>query len=458
MVRVRSVVAVLLAAALLTAACSSDKKTASTGGSASSSANAPLTASFRGVTATTIKIGIATVEFVDCAVPILQFTHSTQGDAKKIMQALVDDVNKNGGVGGRQLEVVFKALCPLAPADVAAACTSFTDDAQVFAVLGVYDTEPGDGTNQLCISKDHDTVQINELAFQKSLDEAPPGMLILPAIAPKRGLAAILGLLKAQNTLRGKKVAVLTDQSREAVATKLVNDNASALGYTTGSHAVLAISGADTTQAQTQFDSFIEKWKNEGVNVVLMSGLSVADTQFVDKLKAAIPSIQLITDDSSAGNNGQSENKPETKKTPNSYEGMLAAQGLSDAEQFATDAVQKCVKVYETASGEKVVGPADLKPNADGNLIKVYEGIQDRCRELGLFKQIAEKAGPNLTNDTWLAAVNGFGEIQLVGNKFASLKQGKYDAADGFRLAAFDSTIQPFGDFKPLGDLVDVTK
>src|SRR5205823_5851693 len=128
-----------------------------------------------------------------------------------------------------------------------------------------------------------------------------------------------------------------------------------------------------------------------------------------------IPSIQLISDDSGSGNFGQTENKPDTKMTPNSYEGMLAAQGLSDAEQFATDVVQKCVKVYETATGEKVLGPADLKPDAEGNLIKVYEGIQDRCRELGLFVQIATKAGPNLTNDTWVSTVNSFGEIEVVG-------------------------------------------
>jgi hypothetical protein len=120
--------------------------------------------------------------------------------------------------------------------------------------------------------------------------------------------------------------------------------------------------------------------------------------------------------------------------------------------------VQRCVKLYENATGEKVVAPNDLQPDANGNKIRVFQGIQDRCRELGLFKQIAEKAGPNLTNDTWIEAVNSFGEIQLVGNKFASLAKNKYDAADGFRLAAFDSSIPPSGVFKGSGDLVDVTK
>ena len=454
MFRIRSAVAVLLAAALLTAACSSDKKTTAT---TASSSNAPvtLTASFRGVTATTIKIGIIAPQFEDC---ILQFTNSTQGDAKKIMQALVDDINAHGGIGGRTLVVVFKQLCTLKPDEVAAACTSLTDDEQVFAVMGVYDTIPGDGTNQLCISKDHETIQINEIPFQKALDEAPPGLLISPAISQKRGIAAIFSLLKQKGLLSGKKLAVLADQTTQATATKLVADNASSLGYQTGSNAVLAISGADTTAAQTQLDSFIEKWKTEGVNVLLMAGLAVADRQFVDKIKKAIPAMQLVSDDSNSGNFGQTENKADTKVTPNSYEGMLVANGLTDDEQFATDLVQNCVKVYEKASGEKVVAPKDLQPDASGNKIQVYAGIQDRCRELGLFKQIAEKAGANLTNDTWVAAVNSFGTIQLVGNKFASLTQGKYDASDGFKLASFDSSIPPDGDFKGQSDLIDVTK
>jgi hypothetical protein len=88
----------------------------------------------------------------------------------------------------------------------------------------------------------------------------------------------------------------------------------------------------------------------------------------------------------------------------------------------------------------------------------VWIGIQDRCRELSLFKQIAEKAGANLTNDTWIAAVNSIGSVVVVGNTFGSLTKGKYDAADGFRLASFDSSIPPLGDFKPLGETVDVTK
>ncbi|MEY2461296.1 MAG: branched-chain amino acid transport system substrate-binding protein [Acidimicrobiaceae bacterium] len=451
MVRVRSAVAVLLAAALLTAACSSDKKTASTGGSASSSANAPLTASFRGVTATTIKIGVLVVDF-KC---IEQFVDFTQGDAQKIVQALVDDVNKNGGILGRKLEIVFKNLCPLQPTDVAAACTSLTDDDQVFAAIGVYDTPPSDGSNQLCLTRDKDTILINELTTKKVMDQAKAGLLLTPNILPERRLDALLSLLKQKKTLNGKKVAVLADQDTASFETA-VNAAASGLGATTGSTAVLTITNEDTSAAQAQLDTFIEKWKTEGTNALVMGGLLVSAKQFVEKIRKAIPSMLLITTDSSVGDQAKDEKKAGV--TPNPYDGMLSLSGLGDSETFKSEGVQRCVKIYEAATGETVLGPDDLKPDANGKRIEVYIGIQDRCNELAMLIAVATKAGANLTNDTWIAAVNSLGKFKTATATIASLKEGKYDAEDGFRLGAWDSTIQPDGDFKPDSpELLDVS-
>ena len=139
---------------------------------------------------------------------------------------------------------------------------------------------------------------------------------------------------------------------------------------------------------------------------------------------------------------------------------MLSGGGETAQEHFLSEGVQKCVKTYEAATGEKVIAPEDLGEGQTGEgapkRIEVYIGIQDRCGELDLFKQIAEKAGPNLTNDTWTAAVNGVGKIKLNSTQFASLHEGKYDADDALRLVAFDSTIPGNGDFKPLTDLKDI--
>lgn len=449
MVRFRSAVAVLLAAALLAAACSDDKKTATT--SSASSSAAPLTASFRGVTATTIKIAIVVVDF-EC---IAQFVDFNQGDAEKIANALVADINNKGGILGRKLEVVFKKLCPLQPDSVATACTELTDDQQVFAVLGVYDTPPSDGSNQLCLARDKETILINELVTKKTMDQAKAGLLLMPGILPERRLDALLSLLKQKKTLEGKKVAVLGDQDTAGSAETVVKAAASALGATVGSTALLSITSEDTSGAQAQLDSFIEKWKTENVNALVMSGLLVSAKQFVEKIKAAMPDMLLITDDSSTGEQAKDEVK--AGKSPNPYEGMLTLNGLSEDETFNSAGVQACVKIYEAATGETVVAPKDLKPGADGKSAQVFIGIQDRCNELTMLVEVGEKAGANLTNDTWIAAVESFGKIKIPTSEIASLGKGKYDADDGFRLAQWDSTIGTDGDFKALTELLDVT-
>ena len=453
MVRFRSGIVVALTALLLLSACSSDKKAATTQSSSSSSSTAPLTASFRGITATEIKIGVVVVDF-KC---IAQFVDFTQGDAEKILNALVDNVNKNGGIDGRQVKVVFKQLCPLNPQDTAAACTSLTDDEQVFAVMGIYDTPPSDGSNQLCIAKDKDTVLIDELTTGKTIEGATPGLLLTPHIAPERQLKALLSLLKDKNRLSGKTVALLADQNNQDTAQKSVKDFTDATGLKTGDTAVLTITGTDTTAAQTQLGSFIEKWRQQGVNALIMSGLLVSAKQFVEKIKAAIPDITLITDDSGTGEQANDEVK--AGKSPNPYEGLITLNGLNDDETFALPGVQACVKAYEDATGEKVVAPKDLKPGPDGKTTRTFEGLVDRCNELSILKQVLEKAGPNPTNDSWIAAVNGFGSIKVPTAEISSFGQGKYDAADGFRLSAFDSSIPPSGDFKPeSSELQDVTK
>jgi len=444
--------AVALVALLVMAACSSDKKANTAGSSSSSSSSEALTASFRGITATEIKVGVAFVDF-KC---IAQFVDFTQGDAQKIAQALIDDLNDKGGIGGRKIVPVFKNLCPLQPQDTQAACTAFTDDEQVFAVIGVYDTPPSDGSNQLCLAKDKDTVLIDELTTQKTMDGATAGLLVSPHINPERRLSALLNLLTQKKTLSGKTVALLADQNTQESATAAVKKFTDAVGLKTGDTAVLTITNDDTAAAQSQLDSFIEKWKQQGVNALIMSGLLVSAKQFVEKISAAIPGITLVADDSGVGEQASDEVK--AGKSPNPYEGMLSLNGLNEDETFVLGPVQDCVKAYETKTGDKVVAPKDLKPGADGKTAKVFEGLEDRCNELAILKQVFEKAGANPTNDKWIAAINSIGTIKLPTSTIASLGDKKYDADDGFRLASWDSTIGASGDFKPQGDVADVTK
>jgi ABC-type branched-subunit amino acid transport system substrate-binding protein len=411
------------------------------------------------VTATTIKLGFTYVDFACLA----KYVDNTQGDDEKIMQVFVDDINKSGGVLGRKLEVVSKKLCPLDQASTAKACTELTDDEKVFAIFGVYDTEPpGDGTNKLCVSRDKETIQINHLVRKEIIDQVKPGLLLTTDITAERNLDAVLSLLKSQNTLAGKKIALLADQNTQAAAETRVKAAATAMGIQQGSTAVLSITNEETTAAQGQLDSFIEKWKSEGVNALVMAGPSVSAKQFVEKIKKAIPAMVLITNITETGGQAKDETASVQKGeiTSNPYEGLLTASGATSDETFQSPGVQACVKIYETATGEKVIPPSQLTPGERGEgkpkRVEVYIGIQDRCGELSLFTQIAEKAGANLTNDTWMATVKNFGKIDLVTSPYGSLREGKYDADDAARLVVFDSSIPALGDYKPLSELKDI--
>ena len=213
----------------------------------------------------------------------------------------------------------------------------------------------------------------------------------------------------------------------------------------------------DTSQAQAQLDSFIEKWKGEGVNALFMAGANVSSKQFVEKIKKAFPNMLLLTDFPS-GVHEAAQDEVKAKKNPNPYEGAITAEGETSSEHYKSPAVKKCVATWEKASGTTVVGPDDLKPGPDGKRAEIYIAVEDFCGELAMFKTIAEKAGANLTNATWVDTVNKFGSISLVSTNIASLHTGKYDADDAFRLEAFDSSIAPNGDWKPLTELADASK
>src|SRR5438128_3807001 len=129
--------ALLLAVALVLAACGSGTKTGTStttnAGSGSSGSNAPISKTLgTGVTDKTIKIGVALVDF-KCIAPYIQ---TTRIDEFKVYDAFIADINAKGGVAGRKLVPVYHTFCPIVPAPALALCTQFTEDDQVFAVLG----------------------------------------------------------------------------------------------------------------------------------------------------------------------------------------------------------------------------------------------------------------------------------------------------------------------------------
>jgi hypothetical protein len=446
-----------VAAALFLSACGGDDDDSTSGTAKASTTTEPATAGDtglgQGVTADSIKLGIAVVDYD----AIKQFVDFTRGDQQKIAQTFVDYINANGGVAGRKIIPVYKKYPPIPGAQPSplSLCTAWTEDEKVFAVLGVFIDFSGDA--QLCLTRDHKTIHIGHELEQPWIDESPPALMLTPDTTKEAASTILINLLGQEKKLKGKTVGILADQDGKQRTQNVIEPALKKAGADTGSTAVLSISGTDTTAAVSQLDSFIEKWKTENVDTVFMVGLNVSAKQFVQQIKAAMPDVQLITDASSTAEQAQDLVAAGTK--PNPYEGMLTVTGETDSEHWKHKGkiLQQCVDIYEKASGTTVLGPDEVQPGPDGKTEEIYVAVQDYCNELFMFRTIAEKVGPNLNNTNWTKVVDGFGKIDLASTPIASLCKDKYAADDAFRLAEFDSSIGKSGDYKALTPVKDAS-
>ena len=450
------VVSLLLAVAACSSKASSSSSAKTTGAPAASTsttagvpqATEPLGT---GVTPTSIKVGISLVDFT-C---IEQFVDQIRENQQQIYQVFIDNVNANGGIDGRQIVPVYHSYCPIGSAPVLTLCTQFTEDDKVFAVFGTFVDFSGDA--QTCLAKDHNTILMTFQLSQAIMNQSPPGLIILPGSTPERVDAVLFSLLAQQHTLDGHKVGVLGEQTSQSIVNGKVLPGLQKLGVPTGSTAILNITGSDTSAAQAQLDSFIEKWKTEHVDTVFLSGTDVSSQQFVEKLRAQMPNVMLLTDIDSTVIQGYGQQEVTAGRHPNPYQGIITAAGPTSPEYDQSANWAYCSGIYQKATGQAPPNAEAVVPGPNGKTLDTYGAINDACQLVTMFHDIAAKVGANLNVANWVTTVNNFGPIRNVGGgPYASLHAGKYDVDDSFHLLEFDSTIPPRGQYKPITPLQDV--
>jgi ABC-type branched-subunit amino acid transport system substrate-binding protein len=442
---VRTLLAIVF---LVVAGCGSDSKTGD-GDNGTTAAAAQDTSLGTGVTDTTVKIGVALIKF-DC---ISQFIDTVRTDQQAPFQAFADDINQKGGIGGRQIELVQREFCPIDPGVTTTACTYFTEDEKVFAVLGlIYDPT---GSGQACVAKEHNTPLLTYLVSQAIIDRAPPGLMILAGSTQERNDAVIVKLLKEQNTLAGKKVAILAGAANKKAVESALEPGLESLGVPMGTTAFLNIdTTGDTASAQAQLDAFIERWKTEDVTAVFATGDEAVAKGFISKVREQMPDVMLLSDTFTVLMQARDETKAGTN--PNPYEGIINVYGLTPEEFETSESWTYCAEIYEEQTGKKATGPTEIVTEGD-QTIDVHSSITDACTLMSLLDTIGDKAGEHLNNTTWVNAVNTLGPFTARGQgEFASLHEGKYDMSDTFRLVEFDSSLGQSGDYRPLSPVQNI--
>ena len=447
-----------LAIALVLSACGSGttSKTADTNPSTPTSTGTtqPVVKAYGvGVTKDTVKIGVGLVDYD--AIKDVPEVSEVRLYQTQIYQAFIDYINAHGGVAGHKLVPVFEKYIPIDSSSTQTVCTKFTEDDKVFAVTGTfYDST---GASQLCVAKQHKTVLLTFDLNKAMIDQSPPGLMVTPASTPERAVKVLVELLVKRHTFDGKKVAVMGQVKSSQIVTDSIVPDLKAAGVNLGETGLLNIQDQDTTQAEGQLDSFIEKWKEQKVDIVFLSSYEASSLRFVQKLRKEMPNVQLLADNTQILEYAQGAKRAHI--TPNPYEGLLAASGPLHSQYEKSANWKYCKDIYKTQTGKTAPGPDDIIPykGSKTKTIGTYSVINDACQLLSMFVDIGNKVGPYLNNQNWVNTVNNFGHIENRGTgPYSSLGTGKYDADDNFQLVQIDSSLPPDGNFKAITKMEDV--
>src|SRR4029453_12191326 len=137
--RLASRLALLTLAAVLVAACTSGDDGSSSDTTEADTESAPSTPAATGpapgVTDDTIRVGVTYAD--DAALQAVGLNYEF-GDTEAAYQALADDINEDGGIEGRQLELVFAPIDPTSPTPAEEKCVELTEDEDVFLAVGFF--------------------------------------------------------------------------------------------------------------------------------------------------------------------------------------------------------------------------------------------------------------------------------------------------------------------------------
>ncbi|MDH3705425.1 MAG: ABC transporter substrate-binding protein [Acidimicrobiia bacterium] len=399
-----------------------------------------LTATARGVTADAITLAVAQLDLdLIRQAGLAQVNH---GDYELIWNTLVDDVNARGGINGRQLQLLYETYDVLVPAEQEALCVKFTEDEEVFALLAGMRED-----NIYCVTEQHETISVGNSGINQERIDRSQGRLVTPETVAERGIDTTVAAFVEAGVLDGDVIAV---HGASGSADDIDTMEAALLdsGLDVALTTVTDVPPGDVEAGNQQFAAFAERYESEGVTAVVMVG---AVTTVLDGVAAAGLDVELYSDITRSGDvSGAGRDRPEETR------GTIAVRPAAPEgpEQMADPLLAECIDTFRAANPDiEVAEMRSVEPGDPDWAI----GIRIACQHLRLFELAATAAGPDLTNETFLAAVEGLGDIELPALPFVSFGAGKLDGNDTAVLAEFDPDFGPSGGYVAISDLIDTT-
>jgi hypothetical protein len=386
-----------------------------------------------GVTDDTIKISLIAT---DLSLLSEQNLAPEIGNAQTTVEAVVDDLNTHGGVGGRQIELVPHVMAGadavLNPDLGRQTCVQATEDDRPFAVV-IAASVPA-GVVQ-CVADDHDVLTIAMDSYPDSFYEGADGRLFALAthlsVGQDREYRAWPRILDEQGALDGKTIGIVrTDaaEQEEIVDGSLV-PSLEDLGYDVAVESVLPC--PEGSQTCEQHDTAIQRMRD-------------ADVDFVF-LVAQLVGAQTIASADEVGYRPQwatiGNNVTDTVATifgqasKDNYEGTW---GLDAGFTDGTDEAAECNRIA-------VAGGADeFPPTSDG-----YNFTAVTCLQVQSLATAIDAIDGPVTQAATIEALENLGDVPMASGPPGSLGPDKHDAGDVVFLSRYTATS---GVFEPVDD------
>jgi len=351
-----------------------------------STASTPTAAN--GVTKDEIKIGITYPDLE----AIRRVTNTNHGDYEKAYRAVIDDLNKQGGVDGRKLVPVFAKIDPLGTAPAQEACVKLTEDEKVFVAMSFFNADA-----PLCFVQSHDTPILGGQTTAANLEKAKAPWTTLESgaeLAPRQ----VDSLAKA-GALKGKLGIVAIADDQEALLESVV-EPALKQHKLSGTTAIIDAPSNDPVAAVQQASTIMERFKSDDVKTVLLVGGAVSavtnalsKTDYRPKLAAT-----------NARNVASAASNPATD--PAVLKSVVVADAGFD---FSDPALKKCFATVEKATGNKIV--IDVPQGEPQYRVSA----QTACEYVSLLSTLLKAAGKNPTVASFGKAIDATETVNVTG-------------------------------------------
>lgn len=388
-----------------------------------------LTDSFRGVTAETITIGHTAIDFetlnesfgLDLA--FVSFIPT--------MDAAVEFYNSQGGVLGRQIEVIHEEYLPVGGATAEAACLSLTEDNEIFAVVGGFQGPGAEAINE-CIVNLHETILVGSAPTAEQI-ASTSSRWISQEMSLDRRNAAFVNLLASSGTLDelGPFMVIGSNPSEQFVVDEMADALRAAGSDVTLSTTITTTGDSQATRAEV--DVLIERAATDGADTIVLLGegedRNIAFFESAPQFTYLVPNGDRVTDWQAIPPEGLQE-------------GTRVLSSAADIRPGVDPALDECVDAVGEALGVEVKHASELAEGEDN----YYSGTENACVRISMFVQIAEAAGPDLTTESFVAALDNVPDLDIPGYQFFSLSSDKPDANDQLKLTEYDLATLTFND------------